>query len=199
MVFGASIKFYGKVIDQDGLPVEGARVRIGAADRFWEDGTDYFRESDGEGLFSIQEIKGAGIYVTVEKEGYYSSEKSKGRFGYGLPSGQKPHDDPGDPAVFVLQKKGECEPLIYWEIPGSTYGSSWVQIPNGGSVIVDLKSGNVGIDSTHSIVISQSNARLGAEDNREPYDWSFEVKVPGGGIQLKDGRFNFNAPEVGYS
>jgi len=23
--------------------------------------------------------------------------------------------------------------------------------------------------------------------------------VPGGGIQLKDGKFNFNAPEVGYS
>jgi len=40
MVFGAPIKFYGKVIDQDGFPVEGARVRIGAADRFWEDGTD---------------------------------------------------------------------------------------------------------------------------------------------------------------
>lgn len=198
IVFGASIKFYGKVIDQEGVPVEGAKVKIGAADRFWTGGTDYFRESNAEGLFSIQEIKGAGIYVSTEKEGYYRTEKSKGRFGYGMPSGQKPHDDPVDPAIFVLQKQGECEPLIHWRIPKSTYGRSWVKVPNGRSVSVDLKSGNIGRNTPHSILISQSNSRAEPENTRNPYDWNFEVKVPGGGIQLKNGKFNFQAPENGY-
>lgn len=198
MVFGAPIKFYGKVIDQKGVPVEGAIVKIGAADRFWADGTDYFRETDAEGLFSIQGIKGAGIYVNAEKEGYYRTEKSNGRFGYGMPSGQKPHDDPTNPAIFVLQKQGECEPLVYWRIPKSTYGRSWVKVPNGGNVSVDLKSGNVGLNTPHSILISQNNSRAERENTRNPYDWNFEIKVPGGGIQLKDGKFNFQAPESGY-
>ena len=199
LVFGAPIKFYGKVIDQEGNPVEGAKVKIGAADRFWADGTDYFRESNAEGPFSIQGIKGAGIYVSAEREGYYRTEKSKGRFGYGMPSGQKPHDDPDHPAIFVLQKQGECEPLIHREIPNSTYGRSWVKVPNHESVSVDLKSGNIGGNTPHRILISQSNTRPEQEDTRNPYDWNFAVKVPGGGIQLKDGIFNFEAPEDGYA
>lgn len=199
IVFGASIKFYGKVIDQEGVPVQGAKVKIGAADRFWADGTDYFRESDAEGLFSIQGIKGAGIYVSAEKEGYYRTEKSNGRFGYGMPSGQEPHDEPDDPAIFVLHKQGQCEPLIYWEIPKTTYGRSWVQVPNGGSISVDLKSGDIGRNTPHSILISQSNTKVERENARNPYDWNFEVKVPGGGILLKEGKFNFQAPENGYA
>jgi len=106
LVFGSNIDFYGKVLDQQGEPVEGAKIKIAAADGYWKNGTDFFRTSDANGLFSIKGIKGAGIYVSVEKSGYHRTEKSKGRFGYGMKSGQNPHDKHDRPAIFLLQKKG---------------------------------------------------------------------------------------------
>jgi len=105
-VFSAPIDFWGKVIDQHGDPVIGAAIHYSAADKYFKDGTKYEGTCDGQGLFSISNIKGAGLFVSVAKSGYYGSEKSGGSFGYGSPSGEAPPSKE-KPAIFCSSEDGE--------------------------------------------------------------------------------------------
>lgn len=190
VVFGASIVFYGKVVDEKGTPVEGAKVEIGAADSFWSKGSEYLRQSNAEGLFSIQGIKGAGIYVNVTKEGYYRvPEKSYGRFGYGMPSGREPHEQPEKPAIFMIQKKGKAEPLFQADSNGAKY------FQHGQKFTLDLKNGEQQV-SESSIEITSVSERVDGQDRN--YTWHFIITVPGGGIVERKDPFQFTAPEDGY-
>jgi hypothetical protein len=193
-VFSAPIDFWGKVIDQHGNPVAGAAVHYSAADKYFKDGSKYEGTSDGQGLFSISNIKGAGLFVDVAKSGYYGSAKSGGSFGYGMPSGAAPPSKQ-KPAIFVLQKMGETEPLIKLE-PGS------VLVPKDGIPYkLSLRRERARLSSSQSsgdLQIELWSAYQPPPPYGGSYDWRCRISVPGGGLVERVGNFNFEAPVENY-
>lgn len=193
--FSAPIDFWGKVIDQHGDPVIGAAAHYSAADKYFKDGTKYKGTSDAQGLFSISNIKGAGLFVNVAKQGYYGTEQSGRSFGYGTSSGEAPPTKE-NPAIFVLHKMGETEPLIKLETGG-------VLVPQDGTphkLSLRRERGR--------FLSGSSNADLQIElwsgykpppPHGQRYDWRVRVSVPNGGLVERGGTFNFEAPKDGYT
>lgn len=184
------ITFYGKVVDEKGHPISGAKADLSAADHPMGAGSKYERITDENGLFSITGIHGLGMVAQVSKEGYYTLPQSRGNFGYATGAGESaPHRDPNNPAIFVLRKRGETEPLIaqkfHTEIP-----------KNGTPVRFNLKNGK--LDTEESIQISILAADGRPLNSNQPFDWRCEISVPNGALVLRSGEFDFEAPTDGY-
>jgi len=193
-VFNAPISFFGRVQDQNGAPIEGAKIEFGAIDKFWESGSNYQATSDNRGLFSISEIKGAGLTVGVSKAGYASMEGfSYQAFGYGMPadSSRKAPPRRDAPAVFVLRKKAEAQPLFAVRRD--------VILPlNGAAIEVSLKTGKPTEAGRGDIKIECWRPD-GVNGGQSHYEWRARISVPGGGlIQQDDAKLDFAAPESGY-
>jgi hypothetical protein len=193
-VFNTPIDFFGKVEDQNGLPISGARIRFGAIDKFWDSGSKYETESNANGLFSITGIKGAGLTVGVTKKGYDGiNGLSNQSFGYGMPpdSTRKAPPRKEAPAVFVLRKKTVAEPLFVVRRD--------VVIPkNGTPVEVSLRSGK-------PVTIGQGDLKIECwtsdelKNSNGHYEWHARVSAPGGGMTPRtDTERDFTAPESAY-
>jgi hypothetical protein len=193
-VFSASIEFWGKVIDQHGNPVVGATVHYSAADKYFKDGTKYEGASDERGLFSISNIKGAGLYVRVSKDGYYHiDDKSAHSFGYGSPSGEAPPSKQ-QPAVFVLQKMGATEPLI-------KLGTGGVLVPKDGTpkkLSLRRERARLSGSTSGDLQIELWSDYQPPPPHGRVYDWRCRISVPGGGLVERVGDFNFEAPTENY-
>ncbi|NJM54859.1 MAG: hypothetical protein HC841_02035 [Verrucomicrobiae bacterium] len=190
--FSAPISFWGKVVDQNGEPVAGARIHYSAQDKYFGDSTSSYGSSDSEGKFSVSGLKGAGLFISVAKEGYYGTPKSGGSFGYGTPSGNAP-PSADNPVVLLLHKRGECEPLVDLE-PGS------IMLPKDGvPVTVSLRARRLGTARTASPdVVFELRSDDKNPDERRRFDWSLRITAPGGGLLPRVGIFNFTAPADGY-
>ena len=190
-VFKASIDFYGKVQDQYGYPVPGAKVHYSAADQYFGDSSKYEGTSDASGGFSITGIKGAGLFVDVFKDGYDGIDKrSGGSFGYGMPSERRPPTR-DNPAIFILRKKTEAEPLIAVDRD--------VVIPKDGTPVeVNLKTGKAVPKGQGDLKI-ECWADDQHTDARRRYEWHFRLSIPAGGlIERQNADFDFEAPTDGY-
>jgi hypothetical protein len=86
-IYSASIDFYGKVIDQHGNPVPHARVTCSVSDNFFGTGSTRKSDTDASGSFTVKNIRGAGVLVSVGKDGYAEiKDKSGASFGIGMPA-----------------------------------------------------------------------------------------------------------------
>ena len=188
--FSAPIEFYGRVIDQTGTPIEGAKVHYSAANHYFGSSSNYQGVSDRRGLFSLTGIKGAGLYVSVSKDGYQGTKQSGDGFGYGVPSG-RPAPSKDEPAIFVLRKKANAEPLIVTD-------RDLVVPLDGQPVSVSLRAGNqAGIHNPDLEI--QLWAKPENKNDRGQFDWRFRLTVPGGGlVERNDTDFAFEAPTEGY-
>lgn len=188
------ITFYGRVVDESNQPVAGATAYFNAVDKFDAPGTDYQRTADANGYFSISGIHGADLGVGVGKEGYYSRDQSHAYFNYGNGPKGKNRTPPtrDNPAVFVLAKMGETEPLIHNERN--------VSMPkNGTPVGIDLATGKaVPAGSGNIIVQCWTHDEAKIPNHRLEYAWNCKVTVPGGGLQYRTNEFQFEAPLEGY-
>jgi hypothetical protein len=182
------IVFYGKVIDQNGDPVSNADVHYSTIDRFDTDGSKYTGRSDSQGNFSISGIRGAVLTVGVGKSGYYHVHgRSNGAFAYGVGSDATRQSPPtkDNPAVFMLQKMGTTEPLLY-------LNSRQVDVPlTGEPLLFDLTTGRCGTGNL------QFEFWIG-ETNQRPFNWRYRLTALGGGIATRKGQFDFEAPAAGY-
>src|SRR4030095_784290 len=108
------INFYGRVVDQDNLPVPGATVRFVWNDTSAHGTSEWSTASDANGRFALTNQKGKGLSVYVSKEGYHTSGGIGGMsFEYAaFFEGNYHRPDPGNPVTFRLVKKLEAEPLI---------------------------------------------------------------------------------------
>jgi hypothetical protein len=66
--FETPINFWGKVVDENGIPISAATVKLGTADRPFETGKSYERTTDAQGLFSVLGAKGLSISFDASKE-----------------------------------------------------------------------------------------------------------------------------------
>jgi len=189
------IRFYGKVVDENGNPVNGAKIAISAADVYFGTGSAYERTSNSDGLFSIEGIHGMGLTVSVSKEGYYELPQSQGNFAYAFSPGNElpPHPGAADPAIFVLRKMGETEPLIVRKIDINLNKV-------GGPVTMDLQTGKAfGNHRSDLEIQTWVNDQGIAPGAFKRYDWRCVISVPGGGLQSRGGGgFDFIAPDSGY-
>lgn len=193
-VFTTPISFYGQVVDEAGEAVPGASIKLMVADKPWGKSSVYEQLSDDQGRFSLTGARGAGVAIDISKQGYYSTAKSKGRFVYG---GVRSRDDPVNPtaqspAIFVLRKMGETEPLLAVDRD--------VMIPkNGQPVEISLRTGRAVGAGRGDIVVECWTNNAGLDPNKnEPYDWRMRLSAPGGGLVERIGEFAFTAPDSGY-
>lgn len=191
--FSTPISFWGRVVDQHGYPVPSATVHYSAADKYFKDGSKYEGISDARGFFSIANIKGAGLYVRVAKEGYYHIEGQSARsFGYGIPSATAP---PGkeSPATLVLHKMGETEPLLQTEgaVPLPRDGTpTRITLRRQPPIALVAGAGDIHVE----VWTDDQN-----KDAQRRYDWRCRFTVPGGGLIARNNPLDFTAPAGGYA
>jgi hypothetical protein len=97
------IHFYGKVVDENENPVEGADVELG-----WNNlngSPSKMTKSDEVGNFSLENEQGKVLVVSVRKVGYYSSKRDRTSFFY---AGENENfsPDPGNRFSFIFVKCG---------------------------------------------------------------------------------------------
>jgi len=185
------ISFYGKVVDEKGTPIEGATAKIGVADKIFQDPTFYTKISNADGLFSITDIHGLSLGINVSKDGYYRLPQSSQNYGYaaGEPSsGPIPTSD--HPAIFMLRKKGVGVQLIVKSVSS--------HLPRDGTPVdIDLEAGKVVSTNTGNLQI-ELWSNFNQEEPNTPYDWKYQISVPGGGLIARTDDLDFVAPNDGY-
>lgn len=194
-IYASPIEIYGRVQDQFGNPVSAAKVEYSVLDRFWEPGTKYTGVSDNNGLFSLTDVKGAAVSVAIWKNGYAGiAEKSNGSFSFGVPfdaQRDRPTPTKDKPAIFVLRKKVEADPLIV--------ANRDIRIPKDGTPVeLDLrtaKATTVGHGDLKIECWTSDNVR----DTQGHYEWRARISVPGGGLSRRtEPELALTAPESGY-
>lgn len=194
--FSASIVFYGKVEDQFGAQVPDASIEYSVANRYFGESTRVDGgKSDEQGLFSKFGMAGAGVYVSVFKEGYYGNgSKSARSFGYGTPSGEPPPSKE-HPALFVLHKMGPTEPLVKLETGSVVVPQDGTPYKLGlrrerGRLLPGMPNGDLQVELWSDYKSPPPHGRI--------YDWRCRISVPGGGLVERVGGFDFEAPAENY-
>jgi hypothetical protein len=205
LLFNRQIRFVGRVVDQFGQPVPGARVTIqfgqavplGMYQRVTED----VYTTDRKGYFSIRWRLGIGLLVTkIDKRGYeYSVDSNIRVTGWDVVQPPGPAPSWTAPAVFHLRKRGETAHLMTGEF---TFGFG-----------VDQSGVEYGYDLIRGDGLSPKQLK-DPSLNGEPLccdllfkgiwkakdrTWSvvFAGGTPGGGVMISD-QLLYQAPDNGY-
>ena len=182
-----TLDFYGKVIDQHGDPVAGAKVtaRVGLVVSIVESGgRQYFTETDVTGCFSFVGIHGSGVGFDLAKDGYEFDQRQPGS---NRPDGFVP--DPNNPMVLRMWKLKGAEPMIKARIHA--------YIPcDGTPVLFDLVTGKrvaSGGDLTVRFVrdpVEIVRGRL--------FGWHLSLEISNGGLKEITDIYPNEAPSGGY-
>lgn len=185
--FATPIRFYGKVVDETGESVAGAKARI-SMHNSGINNTKVEKVTDATGLFFVSG-HGLGLGVMVSKPGYYHLPESDGSFGYAQGAGTgAPHPNSNNPAIFVLRKMGQTESLF-------SFQSYFKVLKNGTPCAVDLSTGQRTSKNSEREIIVEAWTQ---DSDLRPYDWKCRITAPGGGLLERIGNFDFIAPESGY-
>jgi hypothetical protein len=210
-----NIDFYGKIIDQNGEPVEGVNLEfemLGYQDSFLDylnTGQERIKNkftmtTDANGMFAVEQKKGTSLSIErMRKEGYVFPDRGvQNNFVYSnLSSGEESsmyHSaDKSQPVVYRGWKQGETEPLI----------------KTGVKLTIDPEAGIHEVYYLFSLAGKQSPTPMPGWDikvtgrndrtldNRNPQNDYWEVTFTvseGGGILLTDSPHANLAPETGY-
>lgn len=182
-----SMDFYGKIVDQDNHPVEGARVIAGVGTYEGPSrsgGQKYYTLSDAEGRFSFTGIHGAGCGYILEKTGYEFNQRQ--------PFASRPKDyipDPNKPATFSMWKLHGAEPMVKARIHG--------YIPcDGTPTMFNLTTGKR-VASGGNLVVRLSRNPVDIVRGK-PFAWQLTLEVSGGGLRKNDDLYPNKAPATDY-
>jgi hypothetical protein len=182
-----SINVYGKVVDQNGLPLAGVKVH-GAVQislsPVSERAEMHETQTDGQGLFTFTGLHGTRFGLGLEKIGYEYNTKLYTTWW----NDYKP--DPAHPMVFVMYKLQGAEPMVHAKIHD--------YIPCDGTEInYDLQTGKrvaTGGDLIVKFTRNPVQIHIG-----KPFEWILVMTVPGTGglIEINDS-YPYEAPADGY-
>lgn len=193
------IEFYGRVMDQHGKPVVGAKVvySVDSAPGFGGPGR-YTATTDDEGRFSISGVRGISmIILDAKKPGYDSS----------LPGGGYFRLRSKNPAELVSTYTQNNPYIVHaWKLPKaeavwSARRSKVKLIPDGRPYSVTFADRRASIEEGHS-----DKAHLWISMTAEPDEklyrrgnWSIVIEAVDGGVQPTEDELMYEAPEAGYS
>ena len=193
------ISFYGKVVDQDGIPLPGVKVRLnikhtqeplpGAS----RDVIKYLNlTTDDQGLFGVGNDKGSLLMVeSLTKAGYEAPYVGNRPFWYAPPMANMIYtSDRQKPEIFRMWKLAGAEPLLRKGIG--------VGIPyDGSTVIFNLQSGRE-VKSGGDVKVTLLRTPLQIKRGQEKYDWTATIEAVDGGVIASSDEFMYRAPESGY-
>jgi hypothetical protein len=189
------ITFYGRVIDQDGRPLAGAKISLVVViSHFAENGTEQkpvILEADANGDFSLTGFTAYAIdEISIQKRGYELSGRTKRDYRFGaIPDDYKP--DPANPVIFKMWKHQRPEQLTHLVWRGRVGG-------DGAPIRFDLSNGHPSASGDLEIICSRAPVDL-PPANVKPFTYKLQITVIGGGIQANEDEFSYLAPENGYS
>ncbi len=184
------IEFYGKITDQNGIPVPGVKISITVSFSLKNKTEKIELSSDNGGLFSLTGIRGSRLYIDkFEKEGYIEGNFSR-RFGYGRHTPEIHYPNRDNPVVIRMWKKGETEPLVREETEIIVTGDNR-------EFYTDLISGTTSEELTDQadLVIRM---KIDKPDEENLYNWHISIGAVNGGLIETDDEFLYQAPESGY-
>jgi hypothetical protein len=184
-----AIEFYGKVQDQDGVPLPGVEVtgRIATTTGFMSEKHERRTTTTGaNGLFAFRGLTGSGLAIDLKKEGY-NFESSNRTFLYSLITGvgrSRHNPDERSPVAYIMFKSQGAEPMFQYETHFSLQS-------DGSEVFVDLHSGKV-VQQPSDLALSLVWPTPGK------FGWRFRVRVIDGGIVAGASDQLYIAQLVGY-
>lgn len=188
------LNFYGRVVDQEGNPVVGAKVNLEAQANYFDENRSeqkpYTVETGANGDFNLIGAYGAIITVSsIEKDGFELSKKADRHYSYTLPADF--HPDPRNPVIFKMWKKVPSEPLV-----GAS--KTFRIIPDGRPFTIDLlkHEEKPGISSSGDIIVRITRPQKLVPGRK--FDWSYSIEAIDGGIIRTNSDFLYQAPETGY-
>jgi hypothetical protein len=189
------IDFWGKIVDQDGNPLSGAVIKIGIREWLVQSPVypaakenRHIVQSGPDGVFSLQGGWGDVLGIDeVIKPGYLLSPKATREFNF--KRGGKVA--PTAPVVFKMWKTGPKQQL--------TEASKFFGIiPDNRWYTIDLMQGTKTEGESQDGDLHVRLIRPPQVAVKEKYGWSYELKVPNGGLLETDDEFMLLAPEAGY-
>jgi hypothetical protein len=120
-----SIRFYGKVIDDNSESVPDARVHFQWTDSSGKGTSEADTTTDKHGLFYLDNVQGKRLLVRVTKPGYYSSDaRNRLSFEFANPFEEIYYQPkPTTPVLFYLRKQRPGAELIRkswkWSFPAT--------------------------------------------------------------------------------
>lgn len=180
-------EFYGRVVDQYGLPISNIVVTgnlavMGGLGDGAKNQT-LTALSDANGFFQFTGLKGWQLGILVKKAGYAMNLR-KGPIGK--------ITCPNDRETFTMWKLQGAEPLV--EI-NQRYKLHYTSAP----INIDLLAGKI-VPNGGDISITV-NRPEGEVSERNPQDWSVQVGAMDGGLiesSVGESRITYAAPESGY-
>ena len=165
-----SMDIYGKVVDQAGQPVVGAKVKGDLGMNVDFDGDidePHYAETDVQGCFHFLGLHGSVLGIWPQKEGYDYDLK--------LPS-KRPDNylpDPINPVVFTMWKRHGAEPMRHSEFES--------RVPyDGTSATFNLTTGKKDTNGDFQITLLRSQLKI--HRGQDKYDWTVKIKMVNGGL-----------------
>lgn len=205
--FDTSIHFYGRVLDQDGRPVEGAVVEVGIR-HFSLTGT-YFMGSkklevttDQGGFFEILGYRGSDLFIGgISKDGYeyILSQNRVNSFDYGGSVEPPFIPDEGNPVVFRLRRRLTRRTFLikekHWGFGVNVEDSGMTR----GYDFIENKRTRSPEDRPSKKWSEVCDLKYLATFEKETGKWEVVLSPcgPGGGILVSD-QLLYEAPEDGY-
>jgi hypothetical protein len=194
----SGFEYYGRVVDQHGDPVAGAKVTAEWAYFPFIPNGDFGPNyktlhfiTDSDGRFFIQKDDGMSIAIdAIEKKGYQIKSKKFYMFSDGGYKMLQSFSDPEKPVIFHAWKKTEAEPLVY--------NKERINFdPSGKVYAVDLFHWVRGIKGKVRDIKMSCKRPIDAQIGKS-FDWEVAIEGIGGGIIETTDLFMNEAPKSGY-
>jgi hypothetical protein len=184
------VELWGKVVDQDGVPLSGVTVETEINRFVWPpeqhpNGVSTKQEitTDADGRFHVSDNSATGIHVMLQKAGY----EQESRNGYGS-NGQNGSQE--NAAILKMWSTNIHEQLITGE-------KKFQIVPDGRSYVIDLAKGTIAESGQGDLKVWVKRPEQITYGKR--YDWSCEMDVLNGGLLAATDASMYVAPEDGYT
>jgi hypothetical protein len=178
---------YGQVIDQNGSPVENAKIHGATLSYSGAGGGSeiHTTETDAQGRFKFSRLKGARFGLKIEKEGYlYDPSLYVTWWDHYVP-------DPKHPAIFAVYRLRGGRPM--------SHRIFRILLPYNGELTPVDFAHEVPIQNASDLSVRLTRNPLVLPPGK-PFSWTFTMTtVKGGGIQEIHDTYPLEAPAAGYT